>query len=224
MVGLLAIGACGGNGSTPTSAAPETAQELLAKAGPVLQALDSVRFEIDVEGDPVYIDGAELLAASRAEGQYQAPASFQAIVEVVTFGIRAELGAINIGADQWITNPITGDWEKLPPDFGFDPLTLFDPDIGLGATLAQGVKGSRFVGPSSGVDKYLVAGTLEGSQVSVITAGLVSEPEVDVVLTIDAETSRVESVAFDTGGGASQWLVSFSEFDQPVTIDPPETE
>ncbi|MDH3470167.1 MAG: LppX_LprAFG lipoprotein [Acidimicrobiia bacterium] len=222
---LVVVAACGGSsGGPPTTLGPASAVDALAKAGPVLQDLESVRFRIEVDGDPVFIDGAELLAASSAEGQYQAPASFQAVVQVKVFGITAEVGAINIGEDQWITNPITSEWERLPPDFGFDPLTLFDPDIGLGAMLAGGVEGAEFSGPSEGVDSYAITGTLQGSQVEVITAGLVAEPEVEILVAIDATTSHVEQVTFDTGGGTSQWTVSFSDFDEPVTIEPPETE
>jgi len=224
LASLVVISACSGSSGGSTTVAPASAAEVLAKAGPVLQDLESVRFRIEVEGDPVYIDGAELLAASSAEGQYRKPASFQAVVQVKVFGITAEVGAINIGEDQWITNPITSEWERLPPDFGFDPLTLFDPDIGLGAMLAGGVDGAEFTGPSEGVDSYAITGTLQGSQVEVITAGLVAEPEVEILVVIDAETSHVEEVTFDTGGGTSQWTVSFSEFDEPVTIVPPETE
>lgn len=224
MASLLVIAACGGSSNgAATTAGPASAAEVLAKAGPVLQDLESVRFLIEVDGDPVYIDGSELLAASSAEGQYQAPASFQAVVQVKVFGITAEVGAINIDDDQWITNPITSDWERLPPDFGFDPLTLFDPDIGLGAMLAGGVEDPQFTGASEGVDTYSITGTLQGSQVEVITAGLVAEPQVEILAAIDASTFHVESVTFDTGGGASQWTVSFSDFDEPVTIEPPET-
>lgn len=189
----------------------------------MLQDLETVRFEILVEGEPVYIDGAELLAASSAEGQYEAPDAFQAVVAVKTFGLSVELGAVSIGDDQWVTNPVTGGWEQLPPGYGFDPLTLFDPTVGLGATLTGGLADPVFVGETSGVEAYTVTGVVAGDRVAALTAGLVEEPEVTIVLTIDAETLEVTETTFDTGGGASQWTVSFSDFDEPVSIEPPET-
>jgi len=219
---LVLIAACGGS-SSATTTGPATAGDVLAEAGPVLQALDSVRFLIEVDGEPVFIDGGALLAASSAEGQYASPDEFQAVVEVEVFGITAEVGAINIGEEQWITNPITSEWEQLPADFGFDPLTLFDPEIGLGAMLGGGVELAEFSGPSVDVDQYTISGKLQGAQVEVITAGLVAEPEVEILVVIDAATSHVEQVTFDTGGGASQWTVSFTDFNEPVTIEPPET-
>lgn len=218
----LFVASCGGDGETTTSSAPRDASLVLAEAGPVLQDLETVRFEILVEGEPVYIDGAELLAASAAEGQYEAPESFQAVVDVKTFGLSVELGAVSIGEDQWITNPLTGNWEQLPPGYGFDPLTLFDPEEGLGATLSAGLADAAFVDELSDVDDYTVTGVVAGGRVAALTAGLVEEPRVTIVLTIDAETLEVKEGTFDTGGGASQWTVRFSEFNEPVSIEPPE--
>lgn len=221
VAGFLAA-SCGGDPESTTTTAAADATAVLAGAGPVLQNLETVGFEIIVEGDPVYIDGAELLAASSAEGQYEAPESFQAVVDVKTFGLSVELGAVSIGEDQWITNPVTGEWEQLPPGYGFDPLTLFDPEVGLGATLNQGLADAAFVEEPEGANIYLVTGVVAGDRVAALTAGLVEEPDVVIVLTIDADTLEVQEAAFDTGGGASQWTVRFSDFNEPVSIEPPE--
>jgi lipoprotein LprG len=221
IVAVFLVASCGDDGSSTTTPPPPDASTVLAEAGPVLQDLETVRFEILVEGEPVYIDGAELLAASAAEGQYEAPESFQAIVDVKTFGLSVELGAVSIGEDQWVTNPVTGNWEQLPPGYGFDPLTLFDPEVGLGATLTAGLAEAAFVGESSGVAQYAVTGVVAGDRVAALTAGLVEEPEVTIVLTIDADSHEVTEVTFDTGGGASQWTVRFSDFNEPVSIEPP---
>jgi lipoprotein LprG len=222
-VAVFFVVSCGGDSESTTTLAPAEASTVLAEAGSVLQNIETVRFEILVDGEPVYVDGAELLAASAAEGQYEAPESFQAIVDVKTFGLSVELGAVSIGQDQWVTNPVTGDWEQLPPGYGFDPLTLFDPEVGLGATLTAGLADATFVGESTGVDEYTIAGVVAGDRVAALTAGLVEEPEVTIVLTIDADSHEVKEATFDTGGGASHWTVRFSEFNEPVSIESPET-
>ena len=71
---------------------------------------------------------------------------------------------------------------------------------------------------------YLVRGTVEGPTVRVLTAGLVPDGDLDVDFFIDGETLDITSLEFETAadGGVSMWSITFSEFDEPVSIDPPE--
>jgi hypothetical protein len=207
------VAACGGS-----SAAELPLAEVLATSGRQFDDLESVRFSIAVEGAPVSFDSDGTLTASSAVGQYDAPESFQALVEVSAFGLSAELGAISIGADRWITDPVTGEWERLDIGIGFDPLVLFDPDQGVGATVAA--LDATLV--EFGSD-YEITGTVGGPTVKVLTAGLLDEGELDIVLIVDAESLQITEIGFDTeaADGTSRWTIEFSEFDEPVMIDPP---
>ncbi len=210
---LVAV-ACGGS-----SAAELPLEEALATAGSQFDSLTSVRFSIMVDGVPVFFDDDGTLAATSADGQYSAPGSFQAVVDVTAFGLSTQLGAISVGADRWITNPVTGDWELLAFDVGFNPLVLFDPDEGVGATVQQLDATLIEFG-----DRYHIQGEVGGPTVKVLTAGLVAEGELDVDLFIDAESLQIVELSFDVAGaeGVSEWTIEFSEFDKPVTIEPPE--
>jgi hypothetical protein len=58
----------------------------------------------------------------------------------------------------------------------------------------------------------------------VITAGLAGDEPVEVAFWIDPNTHHIVRIEFTTGTGAeepSTWLLSFSDFDEPVTIEPP---
>lgn len=211
---LVAV-ACGGS-----SAAQLPLAETLATAGNQFDALTSVRFSIEVDGVPVYFNDDGTLAATSADGQYSAsPGSFQAVVDVTAFGLATQLGAISVGVDRWITNPVTGDWELLAIDVGFNPLVLFDPDDGVGATVRELDATLIDFG-----DRYHIQGEVGGPTVKVLTAGLVAEGELDVDLFIDADSLQIVELAFDVEGaeGISEWTIGFSEFDKPVTIEPPE--
>ncbi|MDH3729976.1 MAG: LppX_LprAFG lipoprotein [Acidimicrobiia bacterium] len=213
-LGLVAV-ACGGS----TTAAQLPLDEALAKAGSQFDALTSVRFAITVDGVPVYFDDQGTLAATSADGQYSAPGSFQAVVDVTAFGLSTQLGAISVGADRWITNPVTGVWSLLPFGTGFDPLVLFDPDEGVGATVRR--LDATLVDFD---DRYHIQGGVGGPTVKVLTAGLVADGELDVDLFIDGDSLHIVELSFDVEGteGVSEWTIEFSEFDEPVTIEPPE--
>lgn len=210
----LIVAACGGS-----SAAQLPLDEALATAGRQFDALNSVRFSITVDGVPAYFDDDGTLAATSADGQYSAPGSFQAVVDVTAFGLSTQLGAISVGADRWITNPVSGDWALLPFGTGFDPLVLFDPDEGVGSTVRRLDATLIDFG-----DRYHIQGEVGGPTVKVLTAGLVAEGELDVDLFIDADSLQIVELAFDVEGtdGVSEWTIEFSEFDKPVTIEPPE--
>jgi hypothetical protein len=210
----VVLAACGGSSATELPLA-----EVLATAGSQFDALESVRFSIEVDGVPVYFDDEGTLAATAADGQYSAPGSFQALVDVTAFGLATQLGAISVGEDRWVTNPVSGEWDLLAIGTGFDPLVLFDPVDGVGPTVA-GLDATLVSFDS----RYHISGSVGGPTVKVLTAGLLEEGELDIDLSIDANSLQIVEIAFDTesDGGLSSWTISFSEFDEPVTIEPPE--
>lgn len=194
-------------------------EEVLATAGDQFDALDSVRFDITVEGTPVFFDDEGALAASSAEGQYSAPDSFQALVDVTAFGLTTQVGAISIGPDRWVSDPVTGAFQLLPIEVGFDPRLLFDPTEGVGATVrALDATLEEFDGT------YRISGVVAGPTVKVLTAGLIAGGELDVTLFIDGDSLQISELQFATTNdrGRSDWSIAFSEFDEPVTIVPPE--
>ncbi len=214
MVAALAVaGVSCGDGAAPVP----SLEEILTGAGAQFETLESVRFDIDVQGAPVYLDGAQTLEAREAAGQYAAPESFQAVVEATALGLGVELGAVSIGDRQWVTNPVTGGWEELPPGYGFDPLQLFDPVDGIGATLA-GLDDATLADSGS---RYHVQGTVGASRVRTLTAGLLEQEAVEIDLFIDPDSLHLLEVSFEVGDPPSMWTIGFSEFNEPVTIDPP---
>ena len=97
----------------------------------------SLHFIMELAGRPVFLDEPPSMALKRAEGDVVRPDQMRAIVKVSSFGLTSELGIVGIGNDQYITNPMNQQWEKLAPGVGwyFDPALLFDPQVGIEAIL-----------------------------------------------------------------------------------------
>ncbi len=217
LAAALLAAACGDSGGGTTFPAdPDT---VLAASVDAMSAVQSLHFELERGGAPVTVAGLEF---DSAIGEYSAPDSAQALLRVKTAGLSVEVGTIAIGDRVWLTNPLTQQWDEFPAGTGFNPAIIFDPEVGWRPLLVDDISDVRIDAGGSG--PYVVHGTVAPSRVEVLTAGLVSEQAVDVELSIDRETARVLQVAFATEGeqGESSWVLRLDEFDEPVTITPPD--
>lgn len=212
--------------ATPTPTPTPDPLTILQQAGETMQALSSVRFEISRSGGPVYLDEERQMIFSSAVGQYAAPDRVQAVINARAMGMALEVRTIAIGDEQWLTNPLTRQWEKLPAGWGFNPATLFDPALGWEPLMKEDLTN---VSPGRQVElegrslDYFTA-TVAGERIRAVTAGLAGDEPVEVSFWIDPQTYRVLQIQFATAGvngEAAEWLLTFSEFDQPVTIEAP---
>ena len=122
------------------TAAMPLPQEIVAQAAEAMLSLDSLHFNIEREGALAYIDAGQLLAFKRAEGEFRLPDQMRAIVRVITAFTPVEIGMVVLGDDQYATDPITGKWGRLPPEWGqFNLVVLFDPQTGLQGLLKPGI-------------------------------------------------------------------------------------
>lgn len=223
-IALVALG-CNGSGadttpSTTTTATLPSVEDILAEAAATMQAVETLRYEIVLSGAPITLLGVELRSA---RGQYAAPASSQAVLEAAIGGLTIELATIAIGETSWLTNPLTSAWDEYTGSRAFNPAIIFDPELGWRPLLTTDLSGTRLVDVVED-ETYLVTGTAAGSRVEVLTAGLVESQPVEMQFTIDQDSSAVTRMEFNTIGetGETTWVLELSEFDEPVSIDPPE--
>ena len=105
----------------------------------------SVQFTLERSGGPVYIDGAQSMSLDALEGRFSAPGSADAIVQItVNDSLGTKIGAVAIDDEVWMSNPVTGDFETLPPGFDIDPSLFFDPKEGW-RPLLEGLEDLQFV-------------------------------------------------------------------------------
>jgi lipoprotein LprG len=137
--------------------------------------------------------------------------------------LTTEIGAVAIDDEVWISNPVTGDFETLPPGFDIDPSRFFDPEGGWRPLLAE-LRDVELIGiDDRGGDRYHVRGVAPAAEVRNITVGLVRDQDVPVELWIHPGTSLVTRAEFATGvdGAESRWVLDLGRYGEAFTIRPP---
>jgi lipoprotein LprG len=234
VIALAIIAAACSNGSddgpTTTAAPPVTiaadVDAILAASAEAMGNIESVHFTIGRGGALVAIDAAGSLVFDFAEGRYGTPGAADALVTIDVNDIKIRVGAIAIEGSTYLTNPITGRWEPVPDAYEFDPAALFDPEVGWRPLLASGYTDVTLLGTEDreGVATYHLTGTAEEERVEAITAGLVTNQDVELELWIDVATGEVREVTFaaTSTNGQSFWTLTFFDYGADITIEPPD--
>ena len=156
--------------------------------------------------------------------QFAVPNSARAQLQVTVDGnLATEIGAVAVGGEVWISNPVTGDFEPLPPGIDIDPARFFDPEGGWQPLLAN-LQEVELVGVDDrNGDRYHVRGVAPAADVEDITVGLVRDQDVPIELWIHPTTSLVTNLEFDTtlDGATSDWALELGRYGEPFTIVPP---
>lgn len=204
--------------------APDAAllQEMSAE---VMAAVTSVKFELERTGAPVFIDQVESISLDSLEGRFQRPGSADAILQVTVNGsLGTRLGAVAIGEEVWLSNPVTGTFETLPPGFDLDPSLFFDPEEGW-RPLIEGLRDTTFVEEvgRDGTTYHLRAIALS-ENMQAITAGLVRGQDVELDLWLHPVTAAVRFIEFSTEfeGDRSDWVLSLTDYGEQFEIVPPD--
>lgn len=209
------------------SALPDlSAQQIKDRAAENMAALKSLHFAVDLTGRLTYIDPGRVLALKRAEGDISAPDRVKAVVRTRTFGNTTEISVVAVGRDQYARNPVSGQWETLPPEYGaFDIGALFNREVGIAGLLRDGtfdLAGQEAIEQRA---HYLLTTTTPGQNLAPMTSGMITEGKVEAKLWIDGETfvvSQIQLVETETDPDEpTTWQIKLSAFDQPVDITPP---
>lgn len=228
---LLIVTAC----SDPTL--PEIpAAELVQRSAERLKNSDGFQFTIERDGAPAYLDPGETLSFRRARGAFVAPDRALATVRVIGPGIITDVDVISVAEIQWQTNVVTGAWEELPPNWGFNPAVLFDDDIGIQAVLLADLSEVALVEPenlaeSEGPDEllYSVTAVATGENLYQMSGYLIGPAQVDIQLWIRPDTFELVRIVVtepepDDEDLESIWQVDMSNYDELIDIEPPEIE
>src|SRR5690606_4219993 len=123
-----------------------------------------------------------------------------AVIDVLIDGnLNTRIGAVALGDEVWISNPVTGQFETLPAGYDIDPSKFFDPTGGW-LPLLDTLKDVELVGvenDGSG-DRYHLRGTAPAAEVTNITVGLVRGQQVPVDLWVHPSSSLVTRAGFAT--------------------------
>jgi hypothetical protein len=214
--------------ATPEAQSPE---EIIALAIERTANLNGFAFLMVRDGSRAYLDPFETIALRRIEGEFVAPDMVQATVRVVTPGMVTEFQIISLGEEQWFTNLITGEWEVLPDDWGFNPASLFEPESGIVSVLRVDLSNLVFQGIGRldeipGKDLYHIAGDLSGENLYYVSYGLIASEIMPVELWIDPGTYDIHRIVLTELMPQEDepriWTLDFWDFDQSIEIAPPD--
>ncbi len=230
--GLL-VAACGGDGTAEGGVPEPTGDPLPADASAILDAsaetmgaATSVEFRLERAGAPVFIDEFDSISINTAHGEFEVPRSAQAVLEVEVNGdLTTELAAIALDDDIWLSNPVTGDFEPLPPGIELDPSMFFDPENGWQPLMANLTDVTLHgLVERDGADRYHLTATAPAEQVEIITARLVRDVSVEIDFWLQPVNGAVMVAEFTTTfpDGDVDWTLTLSDYGADFDIEPPE--
>ncbi|MEJ2750187.1 MAG: LppX_LprAFG lipoprotein [Anaerolineae bacterium] len=214
--------------------APEpepTPDEIVQNAAQRMSQLTGFHFAIAHNGPPAYLDPDNVVSLVRMDGDYVAPDRARAAVLIKLTGFVTKVDVISVADVQWQTNPLTGKWEELPSNWGFNPAVLFDAEIGLQTILAADTSELVLIGkekledgPDAGL--YALTGKVAGDRLFQMSGGLIGPAAADAQLWVMPETFELVRViltepAVDGADSPSVWQVDFANYEQTVEIKPP---
>lgn len=225
---LLLLAACGGpTEPTPTPIPTPTPRELSAAVGRATQAAQSAHFAVALSGKPVPIDASGLTLLNSMEGDLRRPDGVLAILNVTLGGGVAEIRTASLAGQQYITNPITRQWQCLAPGAAFDPAVLFAPDRGIEFLLQEAFSEVSLLGSEEldGRPHYRLRGSMPAEPLRAISLNLLGAGPVAVELWADQESMRATRlVLVDSAtdpATPTTWTISFSDYDKAVEVRAP---
>ncbi len=228
LLGLLlaSLVACGGQESEPTPIPPTptpTPQQLLDNAVRAWNETASFHFSLTLTARTIALDESGVLSFDEAEGDVVAPDRVQAETLIQTPFGSTTVAYIAIADEQWLTNPLSGQWEAAPAGLATDVSGLFHPEGGIGALLADMQALERSPDEEvDGVPTVRLRGTLPGTLLSDFATDL---PEtVNVELWAGVADSRIRKLVITEPteeGPTPTWTFLFSQFDAAPAIEPP---
>ncbi len=205
------------------------AEEIIQHSVERMKNMAGFSFLFERSGAPAYLDLDETLNFRRAEGVFVSPDAVSAHVRIIVPGLVVETDIVSIGSSQWSTNILTGQWEQLPPEWGFNPTVMFDPEIGIQAALASGLTELELVNTEEleevpGLELYVIKGMMDGEAIYRTSYGLIGPGRVKVTIWIAPDTYEAHRLILTEVGMNEEdtvWRFDFWDFDQVIEISLP---
>ena len=216
LAALALLAACSGD----EEAEEVDPAQLLEEAAARTEQLESFHFLLEHErGTTQIVRGLRMV---RAEGDVAGPDELQLAVDAAFGSLNVRVDIIVLGDQSWITNPLTGRWER--EQISLDQ--IFDPATGVTA-LMRAVADPRLEGTEvvDGVESHRVTATVDSGDVR-----LFGQPAPGQALQAtawigveDRLVRRIEVVGPLAAGEPADLVrrVTLSNFDADVEIEPP---
>jgi hypothetical protein len=204
-----------------------TAESVLQQAADQWTQTTSAHFVLTVDGN-AYIDEAQSIRLISAEGDIKRPDSVKATAKIDATVAQANVSLIFIGDQAWMTNLITGTWDKAPADFSYNPAVLFSDTEGIGPILTK-LQNPTLDGTESidGKSARKVTGAVDSATVQKITAGSIQGQTIDVSVWVGKDDGKILQVQLTEpqieGREPATWTLKLTKHNESVEIAPPQS-
>jgi hypothetical protein len=207
------------------SAPPEpSADEIRQQTAEAMGRLSSFRFKLDVLNGAMPLGGG--LDATSVEGAVAAPDRLRLLVKARMGNLAFELQTVSVGGRQYLTNPLSGQWQDATGTLRL-PL-LLDRERGIAAVVRQADRlEKRGRATQDGVDAYQLAGPVPAEALARLVGGVTpAAGTVQCDLWIGASDFRLRRARLvgpvaDGEPPNLERVLTLSDFDAQVQIDPP---
>jgi len=227
VVASLVVGAWHGAVGAETPTPSPGVSEILSRAEQQFAATKSVHFNLRVNGQS-FLDTKHTLQLLGAQGDIVRPDKASLTVHAkVENAATVSIKLIAVGGNTWWTNLVSGKWEPAPTGLEFDPTSLFDSKVGIGAVMAK-LQQPKLLGSDKvdGHATYHVQAQVPASVLAPLTINAMTVSPVTVDLWIDEETFDLRRIQLAEPERASMahpatWELDLSRQNKPVTIEAP---
>ncbi len=210
-----------------------SAQEVLQASFAAMQAVEALHFETNAVV-PLTVSGQTLDIPVGSEGDYKPPDNFQGTISATIIFLTIESQIIRTGDTTYLLDPRNGEWKVFPGEILF----FVGPNADIEAALAS-FDDPVVVGEETldGVQTYHLEGTISADAFGDI------DGEFQIGLWAGVEDSRLRQVTVQGGAdlgeevneffaslsglgveakGTLSLTLKISDFDTPVSIEPPD--
>lgn len=220
LLGALVLGlSCDGDGGEDVPTEGVDAATVLEQAAARTEALESFRFDLEFDGGGANIVGG--VEMESAEGEFGGTENFSAKLRASVGPIDAELEIRMVDGVSWLTNPLTGRWERED----LSVASLFDLSTGVTA-LMRSVEAPAVTGAGTidGASSYRIEADLRSEDLTLIPGARSGETlRATAWVGVDDSLVRLLEVrgALFVAGEEGAVTLRLSRFDEPVTIESP---
>jgi lipoprotein LprG len=214
---LFTAAACSGSGDSGGANALPAGQEVLAKAAEAMKSVQTVGFTIATEGKPP-------VTVRSADGDLTREGDAQGKIQIEVLGALQELEFVLVGDTVHFKGP-TGGFQKMTREQlrqVYDPSAILDPEKGVANLLSTASNPKTEAEEKIGsADAYRVALSLPQEALAPLVPGI--QQGSDGQVWIDKASNRLLKASLPLGQGDASGtvVVTFADYDAPVTIKPP---
>jgi len=200
-----------------------TAREVLDRAADAADKVTSAHFALEQQNGSIELTSGVQVA--NAEGDVLKPDRLQMKFTLRLGGFAAEAQLIAVGSELYLTNPLTGQWQRAPA--ATTAPRVLDQERGVSSLLRKVTEPQKLGNETlDGSQTHHVKGRVPGRAFADLTGSQASAESVSGDVWIGTDDFLVRQVRLEgpVGAGDSAATVrtlKFSRFNQPVSIERP---